>query len=270
VARLSVVLALLLAACQPPVAETTSVVLGATTTIEDSGLLAELQESFARAHPRFQVRTVTGGSGEVLQLGRRADADVTFTHDPAAESVFVAEGHAATRHEIMFNHFIIAGPAADPAGIRGGRDAVDALRRIAAAKAPFISRGDQSGTHRKELYLWREGQLDVPHQKPGQKPEWYSESGAGMGDALRVASERNAYILTEPGTFIVLRKQLTLEPLVEGDPRLINRYSVMRIAKAEHGEAADSLVAWLTGPAARTVIGEFGRQQYGTPLFTPR
>jgi tungstate transport system substrate-binding protein len=256
----------LLLGCQSSEAPQSAVVLGATTTIEDSGLLVELQNSFAAAHPRFQVRTVTGGSAEVLQLARRGDVDVTFTHDPAAESTFVAEGHAVARWEIMYNFFLIAGPDSDPAGLRGGRDAADALKKIAVAKSRFISRGDQSGTHRKELSLWGETGLDVPETKP----DWYSEAGAGMGDALRVASERGAYVLTEPGTFMVLRDQLQLVALVEGDPRLLNRYSVMRVTKAQHGEAADSLAEWLTGGKSRAVIDQFGRARFGVSLFKPR
>jgi tungstate transport system substrate-binding protein len=242
------------------------VVFGATTTIEDSGLLVELQKAFALAHPRFTLRTVTGGSGEVLQLGRRSDVDVTFTHDPAAESTFVAEGFATGRRELMYNYFLIAGPEADPAGIQGGTDAVEAMKRIASTQSLFISRGDQSGTHRKELYLWRLASLDVP----SARPQWYREAGAGMGDALRVASERSAYILTEPGTYIVLKSQLRLVPLVEGDERLLNRYSVMRIVRAPHAEAADTLTEWMAGAGARAVIAAFGRLQYGRALFTPR
>jgi tungstate transport system substrate-binding protein len=258
------VLLLVLYACGRNQAEST-VVLGATTTIEDSGLLLELQQSFSAAHPRFIIRTVTGGTGEVLQLGRRADVDVTFTHDPPAESAFIAEGHANFRWELMHNFFLIAGPESDPAGLRGERDAAAALKRIADRKATFISRGDQSGTHKKELFLWKEAGLDVPSGRPA----WYSEAGAGMGDALRVASERGAYILTEPGTFRVLRDQLSLVPLVEGDARLINIYSVMRLNRARNGEAADSLVNWLRGPGL-AVVGDFGRKQFGAPLFAPR
>ena len=255
---------LLLGACGRSQPES-PVVLGATTTIEDSGLLQELQQSFSAAHPRFVVRTVTGGTGEVLQLGRRGDLDVTLTHDPPAESAFIAEGHANFRWELMYNLFIIAGPESDPAGVRGGRDAAEAMKRIAVRKATFISRGDESGTHKKELFLWKEAGLDVPSARPA----WYTEAGAGMGDALRVASERAAYILTEPGTFRVLRDQLRLLPLVEGDARLLNLYSVMRVNRARNGEAADSLVDWLRGPGL-TVIREFGRKQFGAPLFAPQ
>ncbi|MEX2283355.1 MAG: substrate-binding domain-containing protein [Gemmatimonadota bacterium] len=256
----------LICACGIRETDSSTVVLGATTTIEDSGLLVELQKSFAAGHPRFSLRTITGGSGEILQLGRRADVDVTFTHDPEAESTFVTEGHAEARRELMYNYFLIVGPEADPAALRGNRDAVEGFKRIAAAEAAFVSRGDQSGTHRKELFLWREAGLDPPEAKP----DWYSEAGAGMGDALRVASERGAYILTEPGTFMVLRSQLRLAPLVEGDPRLLNRYALMRVNRTQHGEAADSLIAWLLGPASRDVIDQFGRAQFGDQLFRPR
>src|SRR5690606_10422062 len=167
------------------------VMLAATTTLEDSGLLAVLLDAFERAHEGMRVRALTGGTGQVLELGRRGDVDVILSHDAAAESAFVAAGAGAERRPLMYNDFLIVGPAVDPAGVRGLGDAEEALRRIAAARAPFISRGDDSGTHRKERQLWALAGL-----APGAGEAWYSEAGLGMGDALRVASERRAYILT--------------------------------------------------------------------------
>jgi tungstate transport system substrate-binding protein len=240
-------------------------VLGATTTIEDTGLLTELQTEFSKDHPRIKIRTVTGGTGEVHRLARGGDVDLTMTHDPAAESTLVAKGIGLYRRELMYNDFVIAGPAADSARVRGLRDAAEALRRIAGARAPFLSRGDDSGTHRKELFLWRQAGLDAP----GRKPAWYREAGVGMGEALRIANVRHAYLLTERGTYLTMKPLLQLDVLVEGDPRLLNRYGIVRLKSARNAEAADSFAVWLKSPRGAYVIGRFGRQKYGQSLFTP-
>lgn len=257
--------ALLLAACgagdrptSPPLT------LGATTTLEDSGLLSALITAFREAHPDVHVRTVTGGTGEILALGRRGDLDVVLTHDPAAESTFVAEGYGVDPRPVMWNDFVIAGPGSDPAGLRGMRDAAAAFAAIARARATIVSRGDESGTHRKELFLWREAGLGVPNAAVDR---WYLEAGVGMGDALRLASARRAYILTDRATFRVLRPELDLEILVEGDPRLVNRYAATRIRGASQAEAANVFVEWLTSPEGLRVVREFGRDRYGEPLF---
>lgn len=257
--------ALLLAACgagdratSPPL------MLGATTTVEDSGLLSALITAFREAHPDVHVRTVTGGTGEILALGRRGDLDVVLTHDPAAESTFVAEGYGVDPRPVMWNDFVIAGPGSDPAGLRGMRDAAAAFAAIARARATIVSRGDESGTHRKELFLWREAGLGVPNAAVDR---WYLEAGVGMGDALRLASARRAYILTDRATFRVLRPELDLEILVEGDPRLVNRYAATRIRGASQAEAANVFVEWLTSPEGLRVVREFGRDRYGEPLF---
>jgi tungstate transport system substrate-binding protein len=239
--------------------------LGATTTIEDTGLLDTLQQAFRTAHPRFTIAPITGGTGEVLQIAQRGDLAVTLTHDPAAESVYVANGQASGRHEIMYNYFVVVGPAADPAHIHGLPDGVSAFRKIGAGGAAFVSRADQSGTHRKELELWRLAGLNVPTEKPA----WYIEAGVGMGDALRLASARAAYILTEPGTFLTLQRELSLSVQVEGDERLKNRYAVMRWPRGQNAQAADSFVVWLQGPGGQQVIREFGRSRFNRPLFFP-
>jgi tungstate transport system substrate-binding protein len=238
--------------------------LGTTTTIEDSGLLSALIAAFREAHPDVHIRTVTGGTGEVLALGRRGDVAVVLTHDPAAESTFVAEGYGIDRRPVMWNDFVIAGPGSDPAGLRGMRDAAAAFAAIARFRATFVSRGDESGTHRKEFFLWREAGLSVPK---GGVDRWYIAAGVGMGDALRLASARGAYILTDRATFRVLRPELDLEILVEGDPRLVNRYAATRIRGAPQAEVASVFVEWLTSAEGLRAIREFGRDRYGEPLY---
>lgn len=241
------------------------VTLAATTTLEDSGVLGELVRAFRAAHPEIPVRTVTGGTGEVLALARRGDVDLVLSHDAAAESAFVAEGYGFERRDVMRNDFVIAGPPADPAGVRGVRDAAAALRAIAAARAPFVSRGDDSGTHRRELLLWREAGARPAAGAGGP----YTEAGVGMGDALRLASARRAYILTDRATFLVLSAELDLEVLVEGDPRLLNRYGLVRVRGARRAADAAAVAEWLTSPAARDVIASFGGGRFGRPLFVP-
>ena len=256
---------LLVLACGRAEQPSLSFVLGATTTIEDSGLLPVLQTEFSKDHPRITVRTVTGGTGEVHRLAERGDVDITMTHDPAAESTLVAKGVGEYRRELMYNDFVIAGPQADPAGVRGDADAADALRRIAHARVRFVSRGDDSGTHRKEQFLWREAGLDVPRTKP----EWYTEAGVGMGEGLLLASERGAYLLTDRATYLTLHAQLKLDVLSEGDRRLLNRYGIVRVRNARNAASADSFATWLTSARGRNVISSYGVAQFGRSLFNP-
>lgn len=239
--------------------------LAATTTLEDSGLLAELVAAFRAAHPEVRVRTLTGGTGEVLTLGRNRDVDVVLSHDPVAESTFVAEGHGIERREVMWNDFVIAGPPSDPAGVRGLRDAAAAFAAIARARSPFVSRGDDSGTHRKERHLWREAGTDIEERSAADG--WYIVAGVGMGDALRLADARRAYVLTDRATYRVLRRELELEILVEGDARLLNPYGSIRVRDAAHTEAAATFVDWLTSPEGRRFLSEFGRDRYREPLY---
>lgn len=258
--------ALALAACGAGgVATPPPLTVAATTTLEDSGLLPELVAAFRSAHPEVRVRTLTGGTGEVLTLGRHGNVDVVLSHDPAAESTFVAEGHAIERREVMWNDFVIAGPSSDPAGVRRMRDAAAAFAAIARAHAPFVSRGDDSGTHRKELFLWREAGTDAAERSAGDR--WYIEAGVGMGDALRLADARQAYILTDRATFRVLRRELELEILLEGDARLLNRYGATRVRGAAQPEAAATFVDWLASPEGRRFLSDFGRDRYGEPLY---
>lgn len=264
------ILAFFIAGCGSPSASPDRpITLAATTTIEDTGLLEALLEAFHESHRDIRVRAMTGGTGEMLELARRGDVDVVLSHDPAAEEEFVREGHGAERRDLMENDFIIVGPAADPAGIRGMRDAPAALRRIAEAGAIFISRGDESGTHRAERRLWTLAGLE-PIAGNGSKDRWYVEAGVGMAEALRLASERRAYILTDRATFLVLGESIALDLRVEGDPRMLNRYGVVRVADSPNPEGARAFVEWLTSAAGQRVVGAFGRDRHGAPLFTPR
>ncbi len=240
--------------------------LAATTTLEDSGILAALDSAFEAARPEYRIRLITGGTGEVLQLGRRKDVDVILSHDSVAEAKMVMDGAAVSRSPVMHDAFVIVGPASDPAAIAGDSDAVDALSRIAAARAPFVSRGDDSGTNRRELQLWRAAGFD-PDTFPREAGSWYIDSGNGMGAALRIAVERGAYILSDRPTWLAQAPSLRL--LAEGDSRLRNVYGVTRVAGASHPEAAAAFAAWIVSPAARRLIEGFGRDRLGQPLFYP-
>ncbi|MEJ2184320.1 MAG: substrate-binding domain-containing protein [Gemmatimonadota bacterium] len=242
-----------------------TLVLGATTTVEDSGLLDTLVTSFSQAHPDIRVTPITSGSDAILAMGRRGDLDVMITHDPVGEARFMEEDMGVLHEPVMHNDFLIAGPPDDPAGIRGMHDAVAALTRIAEHHAPFVSRGDSSGTNRKELQLWHEAGLSPA---PG-RDRWYIVAGVGMGAALTLASERQAYILTEPATFYTVRHALSLVPLVQGDPRLLNTYSVTIPANSRDASAARVFARWITGPQGRALIGRFGEKRLGTAPFKP-
>ncbi len=250
--------------CRRDAPATEVLVLAATTTIEDSGLLDSLVVAFSAAHPSLRVVPVTGGSGTVLAMGRRGDVDVMLTHDPVGEEQFMADGHGDLHREVMHNRFVLAGSRSDPAGIRGMDDVVTAFDRIAEAEAPFISRGDASGTHRKERSLWRLAGRDPD----AAEAPWYVEAGLGMGEALLLANERGAYILSGPATFRTLGHVHELDALVTDDPRLLNRYAVTRPVQARNRRAARRFADWITGPG-QDVIRRFGRARYDTTLFTP-
>jgi tungstate transport system substrate-binding protein len=247
-------------------ADRADLMLASTTSTEDSGLFDVLLPAFEAAHPEIDVRVTAVGTGQALELGRRRDADVLLVHAPPAESAFVAAGHGTTRCEVMYNDFVLVGPPSDPAAIGGLQDAAVALARIADAAAAFVSRGDDSGTHRKERALWQAAGLE-PWSRGGGGP-WYMEVGQGMAEALRMAGEARGYALTDRATFLS-QPGLDLRVLVEGDPRLFNQYAVIPVTDAAHPDAASVFARWITGPDAQTLIGEFGREQFGRPLFVP-
>lgn len=240
----------------------TQLVLGSTTSTEDSGLFAVLIPAFEHAHPAIVVRVIAVGTGQALELGRRKDADVLLVHAPAAESEFVAQGHGVKRCAVMYNDFVIVGPVADPARVTGLKDAPDALRRIARSASLFVSRGDDSGTHRKERGLWEEA-----HVAPAGT--WYLQAGQGMAEVLSITSEKSAYTLTDRATFLAVQDHNSLRVLVEGDKRLINQYGVIPVTGARHAAAAESFAQWITSAEGQQVIGDFGVAQFGRPLFIP-
>ncbi len=253
-------LVVLVAACEDAPARAESVVMATTTSVEDTGLLDALAEGLRADLPRWRVRMIAVGTGEALELARRGDADVVLVHDPAAESVFVAQGHGDRRRTIMRNDFVVVGPPSDPAGVSGAAETSDAFERIAHARALFVSRGDSSGTHRREVALWR-GTGITP------AAEWYLEVGLGQGDLLRMASERRAYALTDRGTFRYHEPRLQLAVLHADQPPLDNPYSVIVASRSADTTGASEVADWLAGERARAIIDAYGREQYGSPLF---
>jgi tungstate transport system substrate-binding protein len=254
--------ALLLAGCAaPPSGE--RLLLGTTHTLQDSGLAEELTAAFSAAHPEHRLSVVVAGSGEVLGMAARGDFDVILTHSPEDETAFMAAGHGHARHRVMHNDFVLLAPPADPAGLLGGvAGAAAALQQVAAADATFVSRGDDSGTHRKERALWAEA---------GVLPEWsgYLEAGVGMAEVLRLASQRGAYTLSDRATYEVLRHELQLRIAVEDERTLRNQYSVIVPTRARSAAGARIFSDWLRSEAAQSLIGEYGRATTGRPLFIP-
>ncbi len=239
-----------------------AVVLAATTSAYDPGLLDSLVTRFQTGHPLLKVRSVVVGSGQALELGRRGDADVLLVHSPEAEERFMADGHGVDRVPVMYNDFLLVGPAADPARVRGVAEVGGAFAMIAEAGARFVSRGDDSGTHAREMAVWR----DVGISPEG---DWYLVSGQGQGTSLQLASERDAYTLVDRATFAVLRPHLRLQPVVQGDPFLVNLYSVIRTRRARDPDRAGVFADWLTSEEARLLIASFGADEGGYPLYTP-
>ena len=250
----------------PTLAQERSITVASTTSTEQSGLFGHILPIFTR-EAGIAVRVVALGTGQALDVGRRGDADVVFVHDRAAEERFVAEGFGGPRRHVMFNDFVITGPAADPARIAGLGDTAEALSRIAAARAPFISRGDRSGTHAAELRLWQLAGID-PASGRGQ---WYREVGQGMGPALNTAAAQGAYILADRGTWLSFRNRQDQRILIEGDTRLFNQYGVMLVnaQRHPHVKAADGqrFIDWLLSPAGQAAIASY--RINGEQLFFP-
>lgn len=261
------ILPLLIAAfALPAMAQERSITIASTTSTEQSGLFGHILPIFTR-EAGIAVRVVALGTGQALDVGRRGDADVVFVHDRAAEERFVAEGFGGPRRHVMFNDFVITGPTADPARIAGLGDTAEALRRIAAARAPFISRGDRSGTHAAELRLWQLAGID-PASGRGQ---WYREVGQGMGPALNTAAAQGAYILADRGTWLSFRNRQDQRIFIEGDARLFNQYGVMLVnpQRHPHVKAADGqrFIDWLLSPAGQSAIAAY--RINGEQLFFP-
>jgi tungstate transport system substrate-binding protein len=259
---------LLLAAALLPVAAQAQeryITVASTTSTEQSGLFGHLLPAFEKT-AGIKVRVVALGTGQALDLARRGDADVVFVHDKVAEEKFVAEGYGVKRQEVMYNDFILVGPRADPAKA-AGKDILDGLRRIKAAKAPFVSRGDKSGTHAAELRYWKLAGVELD----AKKGPWYRDTGSGMGPALNTAASMNAYILADRGTWLNFRNRGELGIVVEGDTRLFNQYGVILVnpAKHAHVKQADGqkFIDWLVSPAGQKAIADY--KIGGEQLFFP-
>jgi tungstate transport system substrate-binding protein len=243
-------------------------ILATTTSTQDSGLLDLLVPLFEE-QTGYSVKVIAVGTGQALEMGQQGNADVLLVHAPASEKTFMADGYGTDRFLVMHNDFIIVGPDSDPAGIKGGMVAADALTRIYETGSPFISRGDKSGTHSKELALWKAAGLDPAMEKPA----WYSESGQGMGATLTIASEKEAYTITDRATYLATKANLELELLVEKDNILLNVYHVMTVNADKWPKVnylgAISVAQWLIEPSTQELIAEFGVDEYGEPLFIP-
>ncbi|MBM3593434.1 MAG: tungsten ABC transporter substrate-binding protein [Alphaproteobacteria bacterium] len=264
--RRGVLPVLIAAFALPALAQERSITVASTTSTEQSGLFGHILPIFTR-EAGIAVRVVALGTGQALDVGRRGDADVVFVHDRAAEERFVTEGFGGPRRHVMFNDFVITGPAADPARIAGLGDTAEALRRIAATRAPFISRGDRSGTHAAELRLWQLAGID-----PGSgRGQWYREVGQGMGPALNTAAAQGAYILADRATWLSFRNRQDQRILIGGDTRLFNQYGVMLVnaQRHPHVKAADGqrFIDWLLSPAGQAAIASY--RINGEQLFFP-
>jgi tungstate transport system substrate-binding protein len=257
-AGLALALCALAAGAQPA----TTITMASTTSTEQSGLFGHLLPAFTKA-TGIGVKVVAVGTGQAIDMARRGDADVLFVHDQAAEEKYVADGFAPRRYPVMYNDFVLVGPASDPAGAKG-KDIVAALRKIADANAPFVSRGDKSGTNAAELRYWKEAGLAT-------KGSGYKECGCGMGPDLNIASSTNAYTIADRGTWLSFKNRGDLTILVEGDKRLFNQYGVMIVspAKYPHVKAAEAqkFIDWVTSPEGQSTIASYriGGQQ----LFFP-
>lgn len=259
-------LAALSLASLPAVAEEKFIVVSSTTSTEQSGLFKHLLPVFEQK-TGIKVRVVALGTGQALDQARRGDADVVFVHDKAAEEKFIAEGWGVERKEVMYNDFVLVGPKADPAKVSGGKDIVEALKKVEAAKAPFVSRGDKSGTHAAELRLWKAATIDLE----AAKGPWYKETGSGMGPALNTAASMNAYLLADRGTWLSFKNRQELTIVVEGDQRLFNQYGVILVNPAKHphvkANLAQQFVDWVVSAEGQKTIADYRID--GQQLFFP-
>jgi tungstate transport system substrate-binding protein len=255
----------LLAAATCSWAQDKFIVMASTTSTEQSGLFGHLLPAFKQA-TGIDVRVVAVGTGQALDTARRGDADIVFVHDTAAEEKFVAEGFAKERRPVMYNDFVLVGPAADPARLRGN-DIAAALTKLAAAGSDFISRGDRSGTHAAELRLWSRAKVDLA----AARPKGYKECGCGMGPALNIAASTGAYVLADRGSWLAFRNRADLAILVEGDRSLFNQYGVMVVDPAKHPHVkaalAQQFADWVVSPAGQAAIA--GYKIGGEQLFFP-
>lgn len=252
--------------------------ISTTTSLEDTGLLKEVEAAFEKKYPGVDVQIVSGGTGIAIQYGEKGDVDLMLVHDKKREEAFVKDGFGTNRTEFAYNYFWIIGPADDPAGIKG-LNATEAFKKIAEEgqtnpdQVKFVSRGDDSGTHSREKKLWNSSGLG--YENVTKSGSWYVESGKGMGDTIVLANEKNAYTITDSGTFLAFTKQgkINLVPLITTGKDLLNIYTAIPVNQQKHPktniEAANNFVNFLVSPEGQQIIGNYGNQQYGQPLFTP-
>jgi tungstate transport system substrate-binding protein len=279
-------LALSVAGCSQPAPPTPTaekpapqeVILASTTSTQDSGLFDAIVPAFEKANPGYKVKVIAVGTGEALKLGENKDADAVLVHAKADEEKFVANGFGKARKDVMYNDFLIVGPAADPAGVKASADTTAAMRAIeksgSAGTAVFVSRGDDSGTNKKELKLWAAAGVE-----PTPTPEadtWYLSTGQGMGETLKIASEKAGYTLTDRATYLSMKDALDLEILM-GAPSvkentqkaLLNQYGVIVVTGAKNEAGGQAFSDWIVSPEAQSLIGTFGVDTYGQQLFVP-
>lgn len=263
---LTLAIAITLAGTSIAFAQEKSIVVSSTTSTQDSGLFGHILPLF-KAKTGIEVKVISQGTGQALDTGRRGDADVVFVHAKSAEEKFLAEGYGVKRYPVMYNDFVIIGPKSDPAGIKGTKDVAAALNTIKAKGAPFISRGDRSGTHIAELNLWKAVGIDIEKEKG----PWYKSIGQGMGAALNTAAASNAYVMSDRGTWISFKNKGDLVIAVQGDKRLFNQYGVMLVNPAKHPNVKKDLgqqfIDWLISPEGQKAIAAY--KINGEQLFYP-
>jgi tungstate transport system substrate-binding protein len=239
--------------------------MSTTTSTDNSGLLDVLLPPFEKTF-NVKVDVIAVGTGRALMLGRNGDVDIVFVHDREAEDKFVSDSFGVNRRDVMYNDFIIIGPENDPAHIKGINNAVEVFAKIAKAGAPFISRGDNSGTHKKGKKIWSKAGITP-------KDAWYQEVGQGMGAVLKIADEKKAYTLTDRGTYLTFGKKIDLPVLCDGDPVLYNPYGIIAVNPAKYPHVnylkAMALIGWITSREGQKIIRQFGREKFGRPLFYP-
>jgi len=254
---LSVVLSALLLAVAPAAMAQKFITVASTTSTENSGLFKHLLPIFQKK-TGIEVRVIAQGTGQALDTARRGDADVVFVHAKAAEEKFIGEGHGVKRYPVMYNDFVLVGPKSDPAKVAGGKDITEALKKVKGAAAPFVSRGDKSGTHMAELRLWKAANVDIGGADKGP---WYRAVGQGMGASLNTASSMSGYILTDRATWISFKNRGDLTIVVEGDKRLFNQYGVILVNPAKHAsvkkEMGQAFIDWIVSPDGQKAIADY-------------
>jgi tungstate transport system substrate-binding protein len=257
---------LVLMAWSPVLAQQKNIILSTTTSTQDSGLLDVLIPIFEKKTGYF-VKTIAVGSGQAMAMGQKGEADVLLVHSPAAEKKFVAEGYGVNRRIIMHNDFIVVGPAEDPAKIKGIKETPQVFKKIASAGSLFLSRSDKSGTHTKEMAIWKAAGINPEGQK------WYQQTGLGMGQTLNIASEKKGYTLADRGTYLALKKNLSLDILAEGDAILLNVYHVIEVNPAKwpkvNAAGGKAFADFMVSKEVQGIVKTFGVDKFGSPLFFP-